>query len=98
MAVRIIKKASPENGITIPFSGDTFVSADGETRTRTGVAHYPLKIACLPVPPHPHLIYNTIVSIATKFTLVKWFSRGYVDREWRKARLTFEQAIVIGGI
>ena len=25
--------------------------AQGETRTPTGVAHYPLKIACLPIPP-----------------------------------------------
>ena len=25
--------------------------AEGEIRTRTGVAYYPLKIACLPIPP-----------------------------------------------
>jgi hypothetical protein len=28
--------------------------AEDETRTRTSVAHYPLKIACLPIPPLRH--------------------------------------------
>jgi hypothetical protein len=28
--------------------------AVGETRTRTVRDHYPLKIACLPIPPRPH--------------------------------------------
>ena len=29
--------------------------ADGRSRTGTSIAHYPLKIACLPIPPHRHL-------------------------------------------
>ena len=28
--------------------------AEGESRTRTTVGHYPLKIACLPIPPLRH--------------------------------------------
>ena len=27
--------------------------ADGGTRTLTSYAHHPLKMACLPIPPHP---------------------------------------------
>jgi hypothetical protein len=30
------------------------LGADGETRTRTALRHYPLKIACLPIPPRRH--------------------------------------------
>ena len=33
--------------------------ADGGTRTRTSVAYYPLKIACLPIPPHLHYAQRT---------------------------------------
>lgn len=32
--------------------------AEGEIRTRTTVGHYPLKIACLPVPPLRHISYG----------------------------------------
>ena len=31
------------------------LGADGETRTRTACGHYPLKIACLPIPPRRHV-------------------------------------------
>ena len=31
------------------------LGAVGETRTRTALGHYPLKIACLPIPPRRHL-------------------------------------------
>ena len=31
--------------------------AEGETRTRTTVGRYPLKIVCLPIPPLRHSIY-----------------------------------------
>ena len=33
------------------------VGALGETRTRTSYGHYPLKIACLPIPPPEQNLY-----------------------------------------
>lgn len=30
--------------------------ADGGTRTRMSYARYPLKIVCMPVSPHPHIV------------------------------------------
>ncbi len=34
---------------------EVLFGAQGGTRTRTSIGHYPLKIACLPVPPPEHL-------------------------------------------
>ena len=33
-----------------------FYGADGGTRTRMSYARYPLKIVCMPVSPHPHIV------------------------------------------
>lgn len=33
------------------------IGALGETRTRTSYGHYPLKIACLPIPPPERKLY-----------------------------------------
>ena len=60
---------------------DTPHGADGGTRTRTSVAYYPLKIACLPVPPHLHNIntqrFFARLSRATKAIIA--FSPIYVN-------------------
>lgn len=45
------------------FQGFLFlIGALGETRTRTSYGHYPLKIACLPIPP-PELysVQNNVI-------------------------------------
>ena len=36
--------------------------AEGRSRTGTGVTHYPLKIACLPIPPlrHVNVFYSVV--------------------------------------
>jgi hypothetical protein len=44
-------------GAQMPCTFAIKIGAEGETRTRTGVAHYPLKIACLPVPPLRHILW-----------------------------------------
>ncbi len=38
---------------------DLNLGADDETRTRTACGHYPLKIACLPIPPRRHIVAAT---------------------------------------
>ena len=37
---------------TFFFFGKLYVGPSDENRTRTIINHYPLKIACLPIPPH----------------------------------------------
>ena len=50
--------------------GEVFLSgAEGGTRTRTGLARYPLKIVCLPVPPPRHSARIAQSSMSGKFFL-----------------------------
>ena len=50
-----IKKALIHNISAV--QGKLTAGAEGEIRTRTTVGHYPLKIACLPIPPLRHPIF-----------------------------------------
>ena len=44
------------------IQGSAKDGAEGEIRTRTTVGHYPLKIACLPVPPLRHKFFYLSVT------------------------------------
>ena len=38
------------------------IGTDGRTRTGTALGHHPLKVACLPIPPHRHTKHLTFKS------------------------------------
>ncbi len=59
--VKISRRGDKEKG-AIQKNG-----AEGGIRTRTGVAHYPLKIACLPVPPLRQQILKLFGNYAAKY-------------------------------
>ncbi len=54
------QKKAPNRSITAT-RGFITNGAEGENRTRTTVGHYPLKIACLPVPPLRHIFPFTLL-------------------------------------
>ncbi len=49
-----MKRKRALNSSLTAIQGSCVDGAEGESRTRTTVGHYPLKIACLPVPPLRH--------------------------------------------
>ncbi len=52
--------------------------AQGGTRTRT-LANYPLKVACLPVPPPGHEIHNKLPSKRSSCLPVRFDGAHYTD-------------------
>ena len=58
------KQKKALNSSITAIQGSIKDGAEGESRTRTTVGHYPLKIACLPIPPLRHLnFYDYFVSV-----------------------------------
>ena len=45
--------------------------AEGESRTRTTVGHYPLKTACLPIPPLRQTFFTAVVHSQLAFLVVQ---------------------------